>query len=255
MTEIRQPENWKNRTVVLTLAYLMFGGMGVACVVMTVNALERDDSVYAAITAGFVVTIGGWLAASALSVMGSTRLRGVSTEAGTTLSTSAAARWCMGVGTVGLLLTAVLYLLAARDRDDLPFMNPNDPGDATTMMAMILIFTVIGGAFYLVKGRTPVVRLGPDGVSHANGSGSHTESWDDIVDVTDVSSNRNSRHPICLVREDDRPIVIENAGTYAPSGAALYWMVRHYWLHPENRMELTDGRALERLRDEDFVPE
>jgi hypothetical protein len=46
-----------------------------------------------------------------------------------------------------------------------------------------------------------------------------------------------------------------NAGGLVPNGAALYWMIRHYWLHPENRIELTDGRALERLRNEDFEPE
>jgi hypothetical protein len=30
-------------------------------------------------------------------------------------------------------------------------------------------------------------------------------------------------------------------------------MVRHYWRHPDDRSELTDGRALERLRDEPFA--
>ena len=32
-------------------------------------------------------------------------------------------------------------------------------------------------------------------------------------------------------------------------------MIRHYWKHPENRAELTDGRALERLRNEQFDPD
>ncbi|WP_441960995.1 hypothetical protein [Mycolicibacterium houstonense] len=255
MTEVRQPENWKNRTVVLTLAYLMFGTMVVACVVMAMRALQRDDSAYALIAAGFAVAIGSALIASGLSVLGSTTLRGVSSEAGTTLAPSPTARRFMGVAAISLTLTGVLYMMAAQSRNDLPFMNPDDPMDATTTMGILLVITVIGSGWSLVKGKAPVVRLGPDGVTHVEGSRVHTESWDDIVDVTDVSSNRNSRHPICLVREDDRPVVIENAGAYAPSGAALYWMVRHYWLHPENRTELTDGRALQRLGDEDFLPE
>ncbi|MGV0811338.1 hypothetical protein ABQF34_05210 [Mycolicibacterium boenickei] len=255
MTEVRQPENWKNRTVVLALAYLMFGGMVVACVVMAVKALERDDNTYALIAAGFGVAIGSALIASGLGAMGSTALRGVSSEAGTTLRPSPTTRWCMRVATISLILTAVLYLMAAQSRNDLPFMNPDDPWDATTTMWILLIITVIGGGWYLVKGKAPAVRLGPDGITYVEGSRVHTESWDDIVDITDIPPNRNSRHPICLIREEDRPVVIENASTYAPSGAALYWMVRHYWLHPENRMELTDGRALERLRRADFVPE
>jgi hypothetical protein len=55
--------------------------------------------------------------------------------------------------------------------------------------------------------------------------------------------------------KDKKPIVVKNASGYAPSGAALYWMIRHYCRHPENRAELTDGRALERLRTEQFDPE
>jgi hypothetical protein len=42
------------------------------------------------------------------------------------------------------------------------------------------------------------------------------------------------------------------AGSYPPEGRALRRIVHCYWKHPENRHELTDGRALERLRNEDF---
>ncbi|MFV8166822.1 hypothetical protein ACNQVK_32730 [Mycobacterium sp. 134] len=255
MTEIRQPENWKNRTVVLTLAFLMFGGMLVACVVMTVNALQRDDDVYAVISGGFALTIGGVLLGCALGAVGSVRLRAVSTEAGTTLRCATGTMLCFGTTGIALALTATFYLICAQDRDDLPLMNPENPGDAIWTMVILLIITVIALVWYLVKGRTPLLRLGPHSVTYVDGTSSRTESWDGITDITDVPPNRNSRHPICLVRKYDRAIVIENASFYAPSGAALYWMVRHYWLHPENRMELTDGRALERLRTEDFFPE
>ncbi|CRZ16418.1 hypothetical protein [Mycolicibacterium neworleansense] len=255
MTQIRQPENWKNRAAVLALAFVLFGGMVVACLVMAANALQRDDDVYAVISGGLAVTIASVLVSTALGAFGSSTLRGVSSEAGTTLRPSPTTRWCMAVAAMSLTLTAVLYLMAARWRNDLPFMNPGSPGDATTMMWILLIITVIGSGWYLVKGKTPVVRLGPDGVTYVEGSRVHNESWDDIVDITDISPNRHSRQPICLTREDDRPVVIENAGLYAPVGAALYWMMRHYWRHPENRVELTDGRALERLGIADFVPE
>jgi hypothetical protein len=45
---------------------------------------------------------------------------------------------------------------------------------------------------------------------------------------------------------------IDGAYLYVPNGAGLYWMVRHYWRHPEDRVELIDHRALERLRDGQF---
>lgn len=255
MNRIQQPENWKSRTVLIIVAFAMIAGMGVYCVAITFGALERDDDVYAAIAAGFAVTIWSMLVGSGLGFVGTTRLRGVSTAAGTTLEASPAARWCLGITAVSFLLTSVLYLICARDRDDLPFMDPENPGDATTVMVILLIITVIGIGWFLVKGRRASLRLGPDGITYVDGTRSHSESWDGIVDVTDVPPQRNSRQPICLILEDDRPVVIENANTYAPGGAALYWMVRHYWRHPERRTELTDGRALERLEGADFVPE
>lgn len=255
MTELRQPDNWKNRTVVLTLGLLMFGVMGLCCIILLLGSLQEGDAVSAVIAAGFAVTVWSVLFGCTFGVVGSKRLRGVSTEAGTTLRSAPAAMRSFGIAGLSLTLTAVFYLVCAQDRDDLLFMDPENPRDAIWTMAILLFITVIGLGWYLVKGRTPLVRLGPHSVTYVDGTSSRTESWDGITDVDDTSPNRNSRHPIYLACKNDRAIVIENASFYAPSGAALYWMVRHYWLHPENRMELTDGRALERLRTEDFFPE
>jgi len=41
--------------------------------------------------------------------------------------------------------------------------------------------------------------------------------------------------------------VIAGASAYAPDGAALFWLIRYYWRHPEARGELTNGTAIERL--------
>jgi hypothetical protein len=42
------------------------------------------------------------------------------------------------------------------------------------------------------------------------------------------------------------------AASCTPDGVALRQLVRFYWQHPDNRGELTDGRALKRLADERF---
>jgi hypothetical protein len=99
------------------------------------------------------------------------------------------------------------------------------------------------------------LRLTPDGIENANIFQTRQGSWDDVTDVSDETANKNARQPISILMKDAKPILIQNASGYAPSGAALYWMVRHYWKHPEDRGELTDGHALERLRNEDFEPE
>ena len=51
---------------------------------------------------------------------------------------------------------------------------------------------------------------------------------------------------------DGKEEIISVADIYVPGGVALYWLVRHYWRHPEDRTELVDTRAKERLRDGRF---
>jgi hypothetical protein len=80
-------------------------------------------------------------------------------------------------------------------------------------------------------------------------------TWDEVVNITDEYSEKQGRHPTVFVMKERKPKVLKNTGGFAPSGAALYWMIRHYWKHPQNRAELTDGRAIERLRNEQFVAE
>lgn len=43
-----------------------------------------------------------------------------------------------------------------------------------------------------------------------------------------------------------------NASLYAPNGAALFWMIRYYWLTPAARGELGNGVAVHRLRAGQF---
>lgn len=80
-------------------------------------------------------------------------------------------------------------------------------------------------------------------------------TWDEVVDITDEYPGKQGRYLTVFVMNEGKPKVLTNTGGVAPSGAALYWMIRHYWKNPENRAELTDGRAIERLRTEQFVPE
>ncbi len=44
--------------------------------------------------------------------------------------------------------------------------------------------------------------------------------------------------------KNGKALLMEAPGTYTPKGTALIEMVRFYWQHPEQRDELTDGRAL-----------
>lgn len=51
---------------------------------------------------------------------------------------------------------------------------------------------------------------------------------------------------LCL--RDGTEKVIGGLNLYVPRGVAVFWLVRHYWRHPEDRMELVDSRVGERFR-------
>ena len=115
---------------------------------------------------------------------------------------------------------------------------------------------VVGVAGLLIgwrRGGVGYVGLSSQGVDIANIVYTESVDWDDIVQVTDTAQERKTRKAVVLQLQDGSEKVIDGADFYAPGGATLYWMVRHYWLHAEDRAELGDGQALERMSDGRFA--
>lgn len=74
-----------------------------------------------------------------------------------------------------------------------------------------------------------------------------------MVDVIDQApKGKVVSCPAVMVMTDSESQIINSLPTYQANGAALYWAIRHYWLHPENRGELANSRAIERLRAHEF---
>lgn len=76
--------------------------------------------------------------------------------------------------------------------------------------------------------------------------------WNDIADIKDHSETKKTGRSVVLCLRDGTEEVIGGLNLYVPTGIPLYWLVRHYWLHPEDRMELADARAAERFREGSF---
>lgn len=102
------------------------------------------------------------------------------------------------------------------------------------------------------RGGVGHVKLTPAMIENADILTTRMHEWDDVVDVADHAESRKARRAVVLRLRDGREEVISLADVYSPRGVALYWLVRHYWRHPEDRPELTDSRAAERLRDGRF---
>jgi hypothetical protein len=119
---------------------------------------------------------------------------------------------------------------------------------------MVFSCTLVPRLIAMLHTRQPgYLRFGVDSIEHADMRRTQTVRWEDVVDVSD-EADRRTRNPIVFVVKHAKPVVVANADRLASSGPALYWMARHYWQHPATRDELSDGRALGRLRNEQFDP-
>jgi hypothetical protein len=103
------------------------------------------------------------------------------------------------------------------------------------------------------RGGVGYVKLTPTGLEIADIKNTESVAWDAITEVADHSeTNKKTRKAIVLRFADGTEKTIDGADFYVPNGVGLYWMVRHYWRHADDRVELTDGRALERLHEGRF---
>lgn len=99
------------------------------------------------------------------------------------------------------------------------------------------------------------LKLTPALVEIADVLKTRTLEWDDVVDIKDHSESKDGKkagRSVVLCLRDGSEKVIGGLNLYVPTGVPLYWLVRHYWRHPEDRAELVDARAAERFRDGRF---
>ena len=102
----------------------------------------------------------------------------------------------------------------------------------------------------LTQGGMSRLRLTVGGFELGNAFSTKARSWDDVSYVADcvLNGRRPGNTGTTYITMADGRTQTLTSDWYTPGGHALRDLVRFYWQHPEYREELTDGRALERLR-------
>jgi hypothetical protein len=96
------------------------------------------------------------------------------------------------------------------------------------------------------------LRLSPAGVEYKQGWSTVRLAWQDIAEIIDeYPSKRKMPCPITF-RLQAGGLKVFVPGAFARDPAQIYWMIQHYWRHPDRRTELSDGQAMQRLRRSDF---
>lgn len=120
-------------------------------------------------------------------------------------------------------------------------------------LAVVAAMGLVAGAR---RGGVGYLKFTPAMIEIADVAKTRLLEWDDVVDVKDHSDTKDGKkagRSVVLCLRDGSEEVIGGLNLYVPTGVPLYWMVRHYWKHPEDRMELVDNRAAERFRDGRFA--
>jgi hypothetical protein len=110
------------------------------------------------------------------------------------------------------------------------------------------------GVFSLVqiirRRGTSYVRMTLDGFELGNTVNSAEGHWDEVRDVGDRAQRARRPSGTTYITTADGRTRVLPTDWYTPGGLALRELVRFYWKHPEDREELTDGRAVQRLERE-----
>lgn len=99
------------------------------------------------------------------------------------------------------------------------------------------------------QGSLSYLVLTPEGFEFSTLREPKTGRWDEVENIADkLPDEERFWNPMVVTMAGGETLLMEAPGTYTPKGTALVELVRLYWQRPELRGELTDGRAVERLR-------
>ena len=247
-----EPGGWRARRN--TVRWVLLGAVAISALIVFWGAAAMVRGHYLTTVVAF-----GWaffplaaVAALMLASFGGTSLRADYDSTGTTVLPDRSFSVLFFTGLVVLIPSGVLFVIfVPRGEIDIP-MSRGMQIFSPVLMASAVLVAVFGLISAWRRGGVGYLRLTSTGIDNANIVFTKSIDWDDIVNITDTSQTKRTRKAIVLCLQDGSEEVIEGADLYVPRGAALYWMMRHYWAHPDDRSELIDGRAVERLRDERF---
>jgi hypothetical protein len=231
---------------------LFAGGMGVLCAVWMMITLSRSEYLTAVVVFGFAVFCFGLLGIVTWRNEGSITPRGTFDASGTTIRPNRGIDLFTQLWLVVTVAAMALYaVLAPLGKLDIPAGREQRYSLPVVGAAIAVVgVPMLWGAFR--RGSMKYLRLRPNGFDFEQGLSSAHRAWDEVKDVTDQAPGRRPVSSAIVMVMSDGHTPTMTAATFTPDGKALRDMVRFYWQHPERRVELTDGRAVERLQNEQF---
>ncbi len=220
-----------------------------------IGSLRAANPAAACVLLGVLLTLAGFTLGVTMTGFGWIETCAHQDDLGTTVALDRRVGRVVLASTIVMIPTAIGFLIFLYT-GDIVIQQTRRGGPAS--MALAAVLAIVGGVVLIVsypKRALGRVVLSPRGFHVVEGGREFRGAWADVRGVTSEGPSERKRaaglqRPIVLDMDDGSVHVIGNANSYVPGGAALYWMVRYYWRHPERRDELVDGTALSRLREQ-----
>ncbi len=199
--------------------------------------------------------VAGWIAPLLLGVVALMRvsvwppsLRASVDTTGTKLRPDIWMGVLLLIGGILAIPSAVLIVIfVPRGEIDLPMSRGMQIFLPIVMVCALLV--LVPGLIKIFRRRgAGYIKLTPYQVEYSDVELTRFAVWKDVDAVVDHVEGKKARKPVVLRQRDGNDLVVEGLDLYVAGGAPLYWMIRHYWLNPDDRTELVDNRALERLK-------
>lgn len=192
----------------------------------------------------------------AYAVSGSARPRTTYDPEGTTIRPQKCVDAVFYMGTVAGVSAAGLYLTLVTLGMDSDISSWIVQRTAPLISFFVLIFGGWGLYGMFRHSGESYLRLSPKGFEVWNGHWcvSMRRTWDEVEQISDHLPQRKRirREMIVFALPKGRNAMLVSDTITADSNALRDW-VRFYWQHPDYRDELTDGRALQRLDEQNFT--
>lgn len=257
MSELNLPEpaNWAKAGKRTVWAGLVVSVGIVYFVVRGILAGLRGNYLTTLLIFGFVTFPVLMMAALLLAAAGKTQTRTSSDATGFTVRPDKRFSMLYLTGLAAFSPSALLLaFFIPRGVIDIPMSRGLQIFSPVLFVAAAL-FAVIGLISRVRRGGVGYLKFSPAMIEIADVIKTRAVEWDDIVDIKDHSEAKGgdkAGRSVVLCLRDGSEKAIGGLSLYVPTGVPLYWLVWHYWRHPEDRTELVDSRAPERLRDGRF---
>lgn len=230
--------------------WILFGPFGFFCLAWACIYVARGEFLSAVVALGFAVFALGLVLMLAIIASRKVKPRVQRDDGGILVRPDRRVDALLMASTFGVFIAMALYAIFA-PLDMIAVRVPRgDEGYFVFACAAAVLVGVFSLRQIIARRGTSYVRMTVDGLETGNTVSSSHRSWNEVTDVGDRPlRSRQPTGTTYIMTVDGRARVVPS-NWYTPGGHSLRELVRFYWKHPENREELTDGRALHRFETE-----